>query len=153
MAKHLQLVVFTIGNEFHGVGIERVHEIIKVPEIASVPDAPDFFEGVINLRGRIIPVIDLRKRLRAPAAGKGRATRILITEYENRLTGILVDSVTEVLKLAPEVVEDPPQMISAIGIEYIVGVAKTDGKLVTLLDIGKVLGVEEMRRIAAAAAA
>src|SRR5574340_1277142 len=119
MAKFFQLVVFRMGNEFHGIGIEYVHEIIKVPEITAMPDAPDFFEGVINLRGKIIPVLDLRRRLRLSRSEKNRASRILISENQSLLVGLLVDSVTEVLKLDPKSVEEPPQMISAIGIEYI----------------------------------
>ena len=80
MSKLFQLVVFRIGKELYGVGIEAVHEIIKVPDITALPDAPDFFEGVINLRGKIVPVIDLRKRLRLSRSEKNRLSRILITE-------------------------------------------------------------------------
>ena len=150
MAKFFQLVVFRIGKEFYGIGIEVVHEIIKVPDITAMPDAPDFFEGVINLRGKIIPVIDLRKRLRLKGSEKNRSSRILITENQGRLVGILVDSVTEVLKLNPDAIEEPPQMISAIGIEYITGVAKITGRLVTLMDLAKVLSVEDMKKFEAA---
>lgn len=150
MAKFFQLVVFRIGKEFYGIGIEVVHEIIKVPDITTMPDAPDFFEGVINLRGKIIPVIDLRKRLRLKKSEKNRSSRILITENQDRLVGLLVDSVTEVLKLNPEAIEEPPQMISAIGIEYITGVAKITGRLVTLMDLAKVLSVEDMKKVEAA---
>ena len=147
MAKYFQLVVFCIGKEFYGISIESVHEIIKVPDITAMPDAPGFFEGVINLRGKIIPVIDLRKRLRLRKAEKNRSSRILITENQGRLVGLLVDSVSEVLKLNPESIEEPPQMISAIGIEYITGVAKVAGRLVTLMDIEKVLSAEDMNKV------
>ena len=150
MAKFFQLVVFCIGKEFYGIGIEVVHEIIKVPDITTMPDAPDFFEGVINLRGKIIPVIDLRIRLRIKRSEKNRSSRILIAENQGRLAGILVDSVTEVLKLNPESIEEPPQMITAIGIEYITGVAKITGRLVTLMDLAKVLSVEDMKKFEAA---
>ena len=153
MAKFFQLVVFRIGKESYGIGIEAVHEIIKVPDITAMPDAPDFFEGVINLRGKIIPVIDLRKRLRLKRSEKNRSSRILITENQDRLVGLLVDSVAEVLKLSPEAIEEPPQMISAIGIEYITGVAKITGRLVILMDIAKVLSAEDMRKIEVASVA
>ena len=151
MAKHFQLVVFRVGKELYGIGIDSVYEIIKVPDITAMPDAPDFFEGVINLRGKIIPVIDLRKRLRLQKVEKNRSSRILITDNQGRLVGLLVDSVSEVLKLNPEAIEEPPQMIAAIGIEYITGVAKVAGRLVTLMDLAKVLSVEDIKKIGDAA--
>jgi purine-binding chemotaxis protein CheW len=124
MAKYLQLVVFGVGKELYVVGIEAVHEIVRVPDVTQVPDAPEFFEGVINLRGRIIPVIDLRKRLRLAQVERTKSARVLITEHGGRIVGLVVDSVAEVLKLMPEAIEEPPQMISSIGVEYITGVAK-----------------------------
>lgn len=151
MAKNLQLVVFSIGKEYYGVGIETVHEIVRVPDITEVPDAPVFLEGVINLRGRIVPVVDLRKRLRLPAADRTKSSRVLITEHGGRTIGLMVDAVAEVLKLAPESVEAPPEMISSVGIDYITGVAKVDGKLIVLLELGKVLNTEDMMRIGAEA--
>jgi purine-binding chemotaxis protein CheW len=147
MAKHFQLVVFRVGKEFYGIGIEAVYEIIKVPDITAMPDAPDFFEGVINLRGKIIPVIDLKRRLRLKGSEKNRSSRILITENQGHRVGLLVDSVSEVLKLNPDAIEEPPQMISGIGIEYITGLAKVTGRLVTLMDLAKVLSVEDIKKI------
>lgn len=147
MAKYIQLVVFGVGKELYGVGIEAVHEIVRVPDITEVPDAPDFFEGVINLRGRIIPVIDLRKRLRLTPAERTKAARVLITESEGRVVGLLVDSVSEVLKLLPDAVEDPPQMIASIGVEYITGVAKVKDRLIILLKLDKVLSVEDLKKL------
>lgn len=153
MSKSFQMVVFHIGKELYGVGIEAVHEIIKVPDITALPDAPDFFEGVINLRGKIVPVIDLRKRLRLSRSEKNRLSRILITEDQERLVGLLVDSVTEVLKLDPGSIEEPPQMLSAIGIEYITGVARLKGRLVSLMDIDKALNAEDARKVESASEA
>jgi len=147
MAKYLQLVVFGVGKELYGVGIEAVHEIVRVPDVTQVPDAPEYFEGVINLRGRIIPVIDLRKRLRLAYVERTKSARVLITENNGRIVGLVVDSVAEVLKLQPDAIEEPPQMVSSIGVEYITGVAKVKDRLVILLNIEKVLSVEDMKKI------
>ena len=151
MAKNIQMVIFNIGKELYGVGIDAVHEIVKVPDITEVPDAPAFLEGVINLRGKIVPVVDLRKRMRLDGKDRTKSSRILITENENRLVGLLVDAVSEVLKIQPEALEAPPEMISSIGVQYITGVAKVEGRLIILLDLKKVLNVEDMSSISRAA--
>ena len=151
MAKNVQIVVFGIGKESYGVPIDVVQEIVRVPDVTTVPDAPSFFEGVINLRGRIVPVVDLRVRLRLPRAERTRSTRVLITENEGRVIGLLVDVVTAVRKLPTEAVEAPPEMISAVGIEYITGVAKVGDQLIIFLDLKKILSVEEMKTIGRAA--
>jgi purine-binding chemotaxis protein CheW len=151
MAKNIQMVVFNIGKELYGVGIDAVHEIVKVPDITEVPDAPSFLEGVINLRGKIVPVVDLRKRMRLAGAERTKSSRVLITENDKRLVGLLVDAVSEVLKLAPESVEAPPEMISSIGVEYITGVAKVEGRLIIILNLQKVMSIEDMRNIGRAA--
>lgn len=148
MAKPLQVVVFQIGKELYSIGINSIHEIVRIPCVTEVPDAPAFLEGVINLRGRVIPVIDLRKKLGLPAAEWNKSTRVLITENAGALVGLLVDAVSEVKKLPPESVEAPPEMIAAVGIEYITGVAKIDEVLIILLDLGKVLSIEAWQRIA-----
>lgn len=150
MSKNLQLVVFGIGKELYGVGIGFVQEIVRVPEVTEVPDAPPFLEGVINLRGKVIPIIDLRKRLRLDGKDKTKATRVLVTENEGSkggLVGLLVDFVSEVRKVQSDDVEDPPEMVSAIGVEYITGVAKVEERLIILLDLKRVLNVEDMRRV------
>jgi len=147
MAKHMQLVVFNVAKEHYGVSIGSVQEIVRVPDVTEVPDAPIFLEGVINLRGRIVPVVDLRKRLRLQGIEKTKSTRVLITESGGNLVGLLVDSVSEVLRIQPESIEAPPEMISAIGVEYITGVAKVEDRLIILLDLKKILSVEDMRKI------
>lgn len=149
MAKSLQLVVFNIGKELYGVGIESVHEIVKVPDITEVPDAPRFLVGVINLRGRIVPVVDLRKRLNLLDTDRTKSSRVLITENDGRLVGLLVDAVSEVLKLPPDAVEAPPEMISSIGVEYITGVAKVEARLIILIELKRLLSIEDMRRVGA----
>jgi len=147
MAKNMQLVVFSIGKELYGVGINSVHEIVKVPEITAVPDAPVFLEGVINLRGKIVPVVDLRKRMKVTGKDKTKHSRVLITENDGRLVGLLVDAVSEVLKIQPDAVEPPPEIVAAVGVEYITGVAKVEGRLIILLALDKVLNIEDMKKI------
>jgi purine-binding chemotaxis protein CheW len=149
MAKNLQLVVFNIGKELYGVGIDAVHEIVKVPDITEVPDAPAFLQGVINLRGKIVPVVDLRKRMNLNGKERTKASRVLITENDGRLVGLLVDAVSEVLKVAPESVEAPPEMISSIGVEYITGVAKVEDRLIILLELSRVLNREDIKKVGA----
>ncbi len=151
MANHIQIVVFSIGKELYGLPIHAVQEIVRVPDVTTVPDAPAFFEGVINLRGRIIPVLDLRARLRLPRAEPTRASRVLITESRGRIIGLLVDAVSEVRKVAADAVEQPPEMIAAVGIEYITGVTRRGDRLIVFLDVEKILGVSDLQRIAATA--
>lgn len=143
VVKAKQIVVFGMGKEQYGIGIDAIHEIIKVPEITAVPDAPAFLEGMINLRGKILPVIDLRKRLRQPDAPRDKLTRILITEEGGRTIGLVVDFVSEVLKFTPEALEKTPEMITSVGVDYIAGMVKLEGRLITLLDLPRVLRVEE----------
>lgn len=147
MAKVLQNVVFNVGRELYAIGIEAVHEIVNVPEVTAIPDSPPFLEGVINLRGKIVPVIDLRKRLKLIGIERTKSTRVLITENSEHTVGLLVDSVSEVLKIPSETVEEPPAMVSAIGIEYITGVAKVSDRIIILLDLKKVLNIEEMKKL------
>ncbi len=149
MAKNLQLGVFNIGKELYGVGIDAVHEIVKVPDITAVPDAPAFLEGVINLRGKIVPVVDLRKRMNLSGQEKTKSSRVLIAENDGRLIGLLVDAVSEVLKVPPESVEAPPEMISSVGVEYITGVAKVESGLIVLLNLKKVFSIDDMRKFGA----
>ncbi len=146
MAGGAQLVTFRLGEEQFGVPIGAVQEIVRLPDVTPVPEAPWFVEGVINLRGRIIPVIDLGRRLRLPDRPRTRKTRILIVETDRRQVGLIVDAASEVLRLPPNAVEPPPPMISGIGVEYITGVGKLGDSLLVLLDLGKVLHPEDLRR-------
>jgi len=147
MVKNLQLVVFSIGKEHYGVSIDAVQEIVQVPELTIVPDAPVVLEGVINLRGKVVPVIDLRKRLRLMGSSTTTAKRILVTENNGSMVGLLVDTVSEVCKVLPDAVEAPPEMILAIGIAYITGVVKSADRLIILLDLKKILSINDMRSI------
>ena len=146
----LQLVSFVIGKEQFGVDILMVQEIIRMAPITPIPNAPEFIEGVINLRGHIIPVIDLRKRLRLPPAGDGHRenTRILIIDIQDRVTGFIVDSVSEVLKIQAQAIEPPPEIVMAgLKSQYIFGVCKLEERLLILLDFSKILQVEEIKKL------
>ncbi|MBI3428236.1 MAG: purine-binding chemotaxis protein CheW [Acidobacteria bacterium] len=148
MAETLHLVTFRIGNELFGVPISMVQEIVRVPAIARIPQAPEFIEGVINLRGRVITVVDMHKRLnQAPGNPPGvwdRKSRILVIETGGRLVGIIVDEVKEVLKLAADKIEAPPPMVAGLSNQYIKGVGKLEHELLILIEIEKVLTVTQL---------
>ncbi|HEY5998446.1 MAG TPA: chemotaxis protein CheW [bacterium] len=151
MAKGMQIVVFGMGKEFFGVPIDEVHEIVRVPEVTAVPEAPQFLEGLINLRGKILPVIDLRRRLRFAESARDKHTRVLVSEEGGKLVGLLVDAVYEVIRVADGALEPPPDIVAASGVEYISAVAKVDSRLISLLDFRKVLGLEDLKRATAPA--
>src|SRR5947208_16626050 len=110
MEKDLHIVGFRVGRETFGVPISLVHEIVRVPEITTLPDAPDCIEGVINLRGKIVSVVDLRKRFGEKEVKKNKKNRILVAEVCGRLVGLVVDSASEVLKVPPSEVDAPPHV-------------------------------------------
>lgn len=149
MNKDLQTVGFKIGKEIFGVDIASVREIVRVPEIVKVPDTPNFVEGIINLRGKIVSVVDLKKRFRLGHVDKSKTSRVLVVEMNGRVIGLLVDAASEVLKLPANSIEPPPDMISGIGIKYITGVGKIGERIIILLDIKKVLNHGEWQQIAA----
>jgi len=147
MSKVMQLVGFKTGNEYFGVPIGKVKEIVRVPEITAVPDTPEFLNGVINLRGRIIPVIELNKRLCVAGTGRKKSNRVLVLELDGSVVGLLVESSSEILKVPEELIEPPPGIISSLGAEYVTGVGKLKDKLIVLLDVAKLLSPEEMKKI------
>ncbi|MGX9365896.1 chemotaxis protein CheW [Desulfoplanes sp. PS50] len=139
----LQLVTFSIGEEEFGVEILKVQEIIRMLEITRVPKAPDFVEGVINLRGKVIPVIDLRLRFGLTAKEHDKKTRIIVIEINQMIVGFVVDSVSEVLRIPAGTIEPPPPVISGLDSEYISGVGKLDDRLLIMLDLNRLLSKEE----------
>jgi purine-binding chemotaxis protein CheW len=151
MQKDCQLVGFRIGEETYGVQIGSVREIVRVPEITAVPNAPDLIEGVINLRGKIIPVMDLRKRFGSKAISSDKKNRILVVELENRLLGLIVSSASEVLKIPPSEIEPPGAVFAEGESSYVTGVGKLKGRLVILLDIARLLRQPEYRKFEEAA--
>lgn len=144
-----QLVVFTLANETYGVAISAVNEIIRMQDITEVPRTPEFVEGVINLRGRIVPVIDLRKRFGLEAAEATQASRIMVVELGGLIVGMIVDSVTEVLRLPTDCIEPTPAIASSVDSAYLRGVGKWNDRLIILLDIEKVLYENEQEEVAA----
>ena len=140
----LQLVVFELSGEEFGVDILQVSEIIPAPRITRVPQAPECVKGLINLRGKIIVLIDLNIRLGFSPKERDELSRIIIVEVGNTVIGMLVNSVKEVMKLPLSTIEPTPEMIkSKINSEYLKGVGKLDGRLLILLNLAKVLGEEE----------
>ena len=147
-AELLQLVTFNIGKEEFGVDILNVQEINRMTHITKVPNAPHFVEGVINLRGRVIPVIDLRLKLKIEKREYDKNTRIIVVEVENKTIGFIVDSVNEVLRIPANLTEAPPDMVSGIDSEYIKSVGKLEDRLLILIDIQKIIQINEMKKIA-----
>jgi len=139
MQQELHIVGFQVGRETYGVPITSLHEIVRVPEITAVPDAPDYLEGVINLRGKIVSVMDLRKRFGDANATIGKQNRILVVEHQGRLAGLIVDSASEVLKVPVEDVDAPPAVFQEGGLNCVTGLGKVKGRLVVLLDMSKLL--------------
>jgi purine-binding chemotaxis protein CheW len=143
----LQLVVFQLGVELYGVEIACVHEIVRMQSITRVPRAPAFVEGVINLRGKVIPVIDLRHRFNLPAAAHTRASRIVVVEIGDQVVGLVVDGVSEVLRVNTALIEPPSPVVAGIDSEYLQGIARLPERLVVLLDLDRVLAREERRAL------
>ncbi|MCX8022911.1 MAG: chemotaxis protein CheW [Syntrophorhabdaceae bacterium] len=136
--KILQLVTFKLDNEEFGVDILKVQEINKMMNITKIPNAPFFVEGVINLRGKIIPIVDLRKKLGFQSKEYDKATRIIVIELDGLVLGFVVDSVSEVLRIPRDTIEPPPSLVGGIESDYIEGVGKLDDRLLILLELKKV---------------
>ncbi|MEA1981881.1 MAG: chemotaxis protein CheW [candidate division Zixibacteria bacterium] len=143
----LQMVSFHIGNEEFGVDILKVQEINRVVEITKVPQAPSYVDGVINLRGKVIPIVDLRKRFNLEPKEYDKNTRIVVVDINSRTIGLVVDAVSEVLRLQAKTIEPPPEIVTGINSDYIKGVAKLENRLLIFLDLTKVIDVSEMSSI------
>ncbi|MFH0990123.1 MAG: chemotaxis protein CheW [bacterium] len=139
----LQLVSFMIGKEEFGVDILKVQEINRMVEITRVPNAPAFVSGVINLRGKVIPIVDLRKRFGTGKEENDKDTRIIVVELTGKVIGFIVDAVNEVLRIPKSVTEPPPPIVAGIGSEYIHAVAKLEDRLLILIDLEKILHATE----------
>lgn len=142
----LQLVTFGIGEEEFGIDILKVQEIIRTMAITKVPNSPPYVEGVINLRGKVIPVIDLRGRFSMEYRTHDSHTRIIVLQIHGMIVGFVVDEVSEVLRIQSNTVEPPPPVVSGIESEYIKGVGKLDDRLLILLDLDKLIPIEELAR-------
>jgi purine-binding chemotaxis protein CheW len=143
----LLLVGFHVGSEEFGLDILRVQEIIRVQQLTRVPNSPRAVDGVMNLRGRIIPVIGLRKRFGLEQACAGKDARIVVVDIQGTVLGFIVDSVSEVLRIPAETIEAPPRL-SRSDREYVSGVGKLEDRLVLLLDADRLIAGEEMPGVA-----
>jgi purine-binding chemotaxis protein CheW len=139
----LQLVTFALGNEEYAVDILKVQEINRMSEIAKVPNAPPYVKGVINLRGRVIPVISLRQRFGLSEKESDDKSRIMIMDIQGITLGVVVDAVSEVLRVPSNVVEDTPPMATDISTEFIKGIAKLEDRLIILIDMDKLVEKSE----------
>jgi len=151
--QELQLVGFKLSDEQFGVEILCVREIIRVVSITRVPRAPGFVEGIINLRGEVIPVIDLRKRLNLEGREFDNSTRLIVVELNDQQIGFIVDSVSQVLRVPADAIEEPPEMVTGIDSEFILGVTRIDDgeRLLLILDLKRILSQAEqvaMERVA-----
>jgi purine-binding chemotaxis protein CheW len=147
----LQLVTFTMGNEEYAVDILQVQEINRMSEIAKVPNAPAYVEGVINLRGRVIPVISLRKRFGFSEKAKDEQSRIMIMDIQGITVGIVVDAVSEVLRIPANTVEPTPHVATEIGTDFIRGIAKLEDRLIILIDMDMLIERHERHEMLDAA--
>ncbi len=148
-----QLVVFDLGNELYGVDIGSVREIIRMQDITYLPNAPEFIEGVTNLRGKIIPVINLRKRFGMSESVDGNEERIVVVDVAGEYMGALVDAVTEVLRIKEDVIAPASSAVTTVDSYYMEGIANLGDRLIILLDLNKVVSqreadVEEEARVA-----
>jgi len=134
----LQLVSFRLGQEEFGIDILKVQEINRMVDITHVPQAPSYCEGVINLRGKVIPVIDLRTKFGLEAKPRDKETRIAVCDVNDMQIGMIVDSVQEVLRIPGSSVEACPEIATRVGQDYIKGVAKLENRLLLFLDISKI---------------
>ncbi len=139
-----QLVVFDLAKEHYGVDIAAVEGIIKMQPITVVPHTPAFVEGVTNLRGEVLPVIDLRRRFGLPTdVTRGKDTRIVVVEIDGKKVGMVVDAVSEVLRVADEAIEPPSPIVTTVDSAFIRGIAKVDERLIILVDLARVLSTDE----------
>ncbi|MGA7723562.1 MAG: chemotaxis protein CheW [Ignavibacteriaceae bacterium] len=143
----LQLVSFMIGKEEFGADIHFIHEINRMLQITKVPNSPNFVEGVINLRGRVIPVIDLRAKLGLIRKEHDRNTRIIVVEVSGKTVGFIVDAVKEVLRIPKDITEAPPDLVSGVNSEFIMAVGKLKDRLITLIDLEKILATNDNQNL------
>jgi purine-binding chemotaxis protein CheW len=146
-----QLVVFNLAGESYGINIAAVESIIKMQTITQLPQAPYYVKGVTNLRGAVLPVIDLRIRFGLQAQELTRQTRIIIVTMGTLKVGVVVDAVSEVLRVQEEAVEPLPQLVSTVNSAFLKGIVRLEDRLIILLELGKVLDFQEQQSMAALA--
>jgi purine-binding chemotaxis protein CheW len=148
----VQLVSFRLAREEYGIEITKVQEIILLGEITRVPQTPDFIKGLINLRSAVIPVVDLRLRFGLPAEDSTDETRIMVVNVAGKTIGVIVDAVSEVLRVSQEQIVPPPPTVTGLGREYLTGLVQLENRLLILLNIDKILTDDETAAVEAVAA-
>jgi purine-binding chemotaxis protein CheW len=138
-----QIITFNVGKEVYGVEIQMVKEVIRQREITRLPKAPAFVKGVINLRGDVIPVIDLREKFGLEEEEFTDKTRVIVVEVDRKSIGMIVDSVSHVVRLSQDQIEPPPPLVGGVSAEFIRGVGKLGDRLVVLLNIDRILSMQE----------
>ncbi len=144
-----QLVVFELANEFYGIDIAVVESIIKMQAITQLPKTPAYIKGVTNLRGTVLPVIDLRIRFGLEPQPDTKQTRVIIVTMGSVKVGAMVDGVSEVLRVSEESVEPLPAMVNSVNADFLKGIVRLEDRLIILLEVEKVLGMEEQQVLAA----
>lgn len=144
-----QLVIFDLGGEHYGLDISTVEGIIKMQSITKMPQAPSYVEGVTNLRGMVVPVIDLRKRFGLAPQVETKDARIVVVYMGKAKVGMVVDGVSEVLRVSEESIEATPPMVTSVDTAFIRGIAKLENHLVTLLNLDQILSTDEQNKISA----
>lgn len=144
-----QLIGFAVGAEEYGMDILRVKEVIRAPRLTRLPQAPSFVKGIINLRGDIIPIVDLRDKFGLESRTYDSFTRIIVVDVDGRLVGLVVDSASEVVRIPSDQIDPPPPIIGGLSAEYIRGVGKLDDRLIILLNIDTVLSDSELHALEA----
>jgi len=144
-----QLVVFELSNELYGINIAMVESIIKMQPITQLPQTPSYVKGVTNLRGSVLPVIDLRTRFSLEEKEDSRQTRIMIVTLGSIKAGIIVDGVSEVLRVSDESIEPLPPMVNSVDSAFLKGIVRLENRLIILLELSRVLNLDEQRALEA----
>jgi purine-binding chemotaxis protein CheW len=147
-----KLLTFLLGKQEYGIQILEAREVVGMMNIDPVPQTPDFMKGVINLRGKIIPVIDLRKKFRMEAVEASKETCIVVVDIQGKMTGVIVDFLCGVVTVEEEEFEESPELGTNIRTDFMVGMAKLEERVIIVLDMGEILSNEELREIQAKAA-
>jgi len=144
-----QLVVFELANEFYGIDIAVVESIIKMQEITQLPQTPAYLKGVTNLRGTVLPVIDLRIRFGMETQNDTKQTRVIIVTMGEVKVGLMVDGVSEVLRISDESIEPLPPMVNSVNSDFLKGIVRLEDRLIILLEVEKVLDLQDQQAVAA----
>lgn len=144
VVQDIKVIVFQLKDEEYGVEVDQVRAIERVQHVTRVPSTPDFVEGVINLRGVVTPIIDLRKRFAIEGESRSDSSRIIIVTVEGMEVGLIVDSANDVIDIPENTIEPPPEVVGGVEAAYIRGVAKSEKRLLILLNLDKVLNPEEL---------